>query len=45
MKNMSRIKEYVLITFATLIVAAAVFFFLIPRGNRIRRWTPRRAGC
>ena len=30
MKNMSRIKEYVLITFATLIVAAAVFFFLIP---------------
>ena len=27
---MSRIKEYVLITFATLIVAAAVFFFLIP---------------
>ena len=30
MKNMSRIKEYVLITFATLIVAAAVFFVLIP---------------
>ena len=30
MKNMSRIKEYGLITFATLIVAAAVFFVLIP---------------
>lgn len=30
MKKMSRIKEFLLITFATLIVAAAVFFFLIP---------------
>ncbi len=30
MKNMSRIKEYVLITFATLSVAAAVIFCLIP---------------
>lgn len=30
MKKMSRIKEFLMITFATLIVAAAVFFFLIP---------------
>lgn len=30
MKKMSRIKEFLLITFATFIVAAAVFFFLIP---------------
>lgn len=30
MKKMSRIKEFLIITFATFIVAAAVFFFLIP---------------
>lgn len=30
MKKTSRIKEFLIITFATLIVASAVFFFLIP---------------